>query len=95
MTLNKYEVVYILKPDVTENDNLAMVNYYKVLIKKQGGQKVLVNHLGRRHLSYNITNCYDGIYVQLNYEGNGFIVRLIEQSMRLNDNILRYLTIKK
>lgn len=95
MNLNKYEIVYILKPDVTEATNLDLVSHYKNLIISNGGINVLVKHRGRSHLSYNISNYYDGIYVQVNYESNGKVVNIIEKSMRLNDNILRYLTIRR
>ena len=95
MTLNKYEVIYILKPDVTERVNLALVNQYKALIKKNGGQNILVQHRGRRHLSYNIFHYYDGIYVQVNYDGNGSLVRTMEKHMQFNEHILRYLTVKQ
>lgn len=94
MTLNFYEMVYILKPDTTEAVNFDLVNHYRFLIKKSGGKNVHIQHRGRRHLSYNIASYYDGIYVQINYEGNGYLVKLLEKSMRLNDNILRYLTVK-
>ena len=95
MNLNKYEIVYILRPDVTEATNLDLISYYKDLILSNGGINVVVKHRGRSHLSYNIGNYYDGIYVQVNYESNGKIVNIIEKSMRLNENILRYLTIRK
>jgi small subunit ribosomal protein S6 len=95
MFLNTYETIYILKPDVTEDKNLALVHEYKTLIKQNGGQNVFVQHRGRRHLSYNITHYYDGIYVQMNFEGNGKLVNLLEKSMRFNSKIIRYLTIKQ
>lgn len=94
MILNSYEMVYILKPDVSETVNLNLVNYYRNLMKKNGGKNVLIQHRGRRHLSYNLMRYYDGIYVQLNYDGNGHLVNLLEKSMRLNENIMRYLTVK-
>ncbi len=87
-------MVYVLKPDVTEAVNLNLVNQYSAFIRKHGGQRVSVQHRGRRHLSYNILHYYDGIYVQVNYDGNGHLVKLLEKSMRLNDGILRYLTLK-
>lgn len=95
MTLISYEMTYILKPDVTEVTNLNLVNYYRTLIQEKGGQNILIQHRGRRHLSYNILHYYDGIYVQINYDGNGKLVKLLEKHMRLNDNVLRYLTLKK
>jgi len=94
MFLNNYETIYILKPDVTDDINLSLVNYYKNLIKQKGGENILIQHRGRRHLSYNIIHYYDGIYVQMNYQGNGKIVNFLEKSMLLNENIIRYLTIK-
>ena len=95
MLLNTYETIYILKPDVTEDKNLSLVHQYKTLIKKHGGQNVFVQHRGRRHLSYNITHYYDGIYVQMNFEGNGNLIKILEKSMRFNDYIVRYLTTKQ
>ena len=94
MPLNSYEMVYVLKPDVAESTNLNLVNYYRAFITQNGGQDVLIYHRGRRHLSYDILHYYDGIYVQVNYSGNGYLVQLIERSMSLNENILRYLTLK-
>lgn len=95
MSLNSYETIYILKPDVIESQNLEFVNSYKALIIQKGGKDILVQHRGRRHLSYSMNKCYDGIYVQLNYKSNGHIVELLEKSMKLNDMIMRYLTVKQ
>nr|YP_009398186.1 ribosomal protein S6 [Thaumatella adunca]ARW67372.1 ribosomal protein S6 [Thaumatella adunca] len=95
MFLNNYETIYILKPDVTDNINLSLVNYYKGLLKERGAVNIIVQHRGRRHLSYNILHYYDGIYVQMNYQASGKLVQSLEKSMRFNDNIVRYLTIKQ
>lgn len=93
--LNSYETVYLLKPDVTDSANFALINDYKVILKEKGATNIVVQHRGRRHLSYNINHYYDGIYVQMNYRGNGNLVAFLEKSMRLNENILRYLTVQK
>nr|UEQ11996.1 ribosomal protein S6 [Kumanoa mahlacensis] len=93
--LNTYETIYILKPDVTENHNLNLVQEYKKLIKKHGGKNVFIQHRGRRHLSYNIRNYYDGIYVQMNFEGNSHIIKVLEKSMQFNDKVIRYLITKQ
>ncbi len=94
-SLNNYETIYILKPDVTEDINLSLVNYYKILLKEQGAMNITVQHRGRRHLSYNIIHYYDGIYVQMNYQANGKLVRMLEQSMKMNESIIRCLTVKQ
>nr|YP_009395519.1 ribosomal protein S6 [Vertebrata isogona]ARW64606.1 ribosomal protein S6 [Vertebrata isogona] len=92
--LNSYETIYVLKPDVTENSNLSLVNYYKTVLKEKGATDIVVQHRGRRHLSYNINQYYDGIYVQMNYKASGNLVAILEKSMRFNENIIRFLTIK-
>ena len=93
--LNNYETIYILKPDVTESSNLSLVNSYKTLLKEKGATNIVIQHRGRRHLSYNINQYYDGIYVQMNYNANGNLVKFLEKSMRFNEFIIRYLTVKQ
>lgn len=93
--LNSYETIYILKPDVTENINLSLVSHYKALLKEKGASNIVIQHRGRRHLSYNINQYYDGIYVQMNYNANGNLVKFLEKSMCFDDSIIRYLTIKQ
>ena len=94
MILNNYETIYILKPQTNEETNIKLVNQCKNIIQSYGGKNIFVQHKSRRHLSFNIKKNYDGIYIQINYEGNGNIVKAIEKAMRLNDDIIRYLTIK-
>nr|QCI04099.1 ribosomal protein S6 [Antithamnionella ternifolia] len=95
MFLNHYETIYILKPDVTESQNLFIVNHYKSLIKKHGGKNISVQHRGKRHLSYSIKDFYDGIYVQMNYSANGYLIQLLDKSMKFNDDIIRHLNVKQ
>nr|YP_009397782.1 ribosomal protein S6 [Sonderella linearis]ARW66968.1 ribosomal protein S6 [Sonderella linearis] len=95
MFLSNYETIYILKPDVNDTINLSLVNYYQSLLKEKGAQNIVVQHRGRRHLSYNIKHYYDGIYVQMNYQASGELLKFLDKSMRFNDNIIRYLTIKQ
>ena len=95
MSFSNYETIYILKPNVTEAQNLSLLNYYKIFIQERGGQNIYIQHRGKRHLSYTIKDYYDGIYVQMNYQANGKIIDLLEKSMKFEDNIIRYLTVKK
>nr|QCI05175.1 ribosomal protein S6 [Centroceras clavulatum] len=95
MSLISYETIYILSPKITETQNLSLVNYYKTFIQERGGDNVYIQYRGKRHLSYNIKNCYDGIYVQMNYQANGNVINLLHKSMKFNDLIIRSLTVKQ
>lgn len=92
---NTYEIIYITKPSITESQVIKTINYYKRFLKRNGAHNILIQHRGRRHLSYNINNYYDGIYIQMNFNGNALLISSLEKFIKLDDNILRYLTIKQ
>nr|YP_010195441.1 ribosomal protein S6 [Gracilaria baiana]UAD82838.1 ribosomal protein S6 [Gracilaria baiana] len=94
MNFNHYETIYILKPNITEEQNLTLLNQYKSLIKKYGGQNISIQHKGRRHLNYNIQSYYDGIYMQINYTASSNLVKILEKTMGLSGETIRYITVK-
>nr|BED43136.1 ribosomal protein S6 [Pyropia sp. Myanmar_A]BED43333.1 ribosomal protein S6 [Pyropia sp. Myanmar_B]BED43530.1 ribosomal protein S6 [Pyropia sp. Myanmar_C] len=93
--LNFYETIYILKSDLNEDKALSIINDYKSMLTNGGAKNIVLEHRGRRHLSYSINDYHDGIYVQVNYEGNGQLVQAFEKSLRFDDNVIRYLTNKQ
>lgn len=93
--LNRYETVYLLKSDLNEDRTLSIINEYKSMLTNGGAKNIILQHRGRRHLSYSIKDYRDGIYVQVNYQGNGKLVQSFEKSLRFDENIIRYLTNKQ
>jgi small subunit ribosomal protein S6 len=91
-SLTTYETIYLLKPELTEDSLLKIVEQYQGILIERGAKNILVENRGRRHLKYPIKRAKDGVYIQMNYEANGEVVNLIEKSMRINDSILRYMT---
>ena len=91
-SLTSYETIYLLKPELTEDSLLKIVEQYQGILIERGAKNILVENRGRRHLKYPIKRAKDGVYIQMNFEANGEVVNLIEKSMRINDSILRYMT---
>jgi small subunit ribosomal protein S6 len=91
-SLTSYETIYLLKPDLTEDSLLKIVEQYQGILIERGAKNILVENRGRRHLKYPIKRAKDGVYIQMNFEANGEVINLIEKSMRINDSILRYMT---
>ena len=91
-SLTTYETIYLLKPELTEDSLLKIVEQYQGILIERGAKNILVENRGRRHLKYPIKRAKDGVYIQMNFEANGEVVNLIEKSMRINDSILRYMT---
>ena len=95
MTQTYYETMYILRPDIPEEEVESHVNKYRDLVLEAGGQ-VLDNQMrGKRRLAYPIAKHREGIYVQLNHDGNGQQVAPLERAMRLSEDVIRYLTVKQ
>jgi small subunit ribosomal protein S6 len=94
-SMNNYETIYIVKPDMSDEAILALINKYQNILINHVGKNIFIQNRGRRHLAYPIKRYHDGIYIQMNYEGNGILVKELEREMRFDDNIIRLLTIKQ
>jgi len=90
-----YETMYILRPDLGEEQVEEAINKYQNFIREQGAEQIEVQHRGKRRLAYEIKKQRDGIYVQMNYQGPGALIAPLERAMRLSDEVIRYLTIKQ
>lgn len=90
-----YELLYLVAGNIAENEQQPVVDAVKTLIEGVGGQNLKQFSLGKRRLAYPIEKFKQGFY-------NGFEFDLIpnqlpklESSLRLERNVLRFLTIKK
>lgn len=89
-----YEMMYILRPDLGEEQVDLAIAKYENILREQGAETVEIQHRGRRRLAYEIQRHREGIYVQMNYEAPGAHVAIIERAMRLSEEVIRYLTLK-
>lgn len=87
--------MYILRPELGEEQIEQAINKYQNLLREQGAEHIEIQHRGKRRLAYEINRHRDGIYVQMNYQGPGTMIAPLERSMRLSEEVIRYLTIKQ
>jgi len=90
-----YETMYILRPDLPEEQIEQAINKYQNLLREQGAEQLEIQHRGKRRLAYEINRQRDGIYVQMNYQGPGTLIAPLERAMRLSEEVIRYLTVKQ
>lgn len=92
-----YETMYIIRPDLAEPDLEAVINKYQSLLREnqQEGDYIIVQNRGKRRMEYKINKHREGIYIQMNYSGPPSIVANLERMMRIDDNILRFLTLSR
>ena len=90
-----YETMYILRPDLGEEQIDQALAKYQNLLQEQGAANVEIQNRGKRRLAYEIGRQREGVYIQMNYQGPGKMVAPLERSMRLSEEVIRYLTIKQ
>jgi small subunit ribosomal protein S6 len=94
--LNKrtYELIFIVDPTVGDEEVMRLSEGVQKIITGQGGNIVKTEMMGKRQMAYEINHKRDGIYVLLEVEGSGGEIAEVERRMRVNDQILRYMTIR-
>ena len=90
-----YETMYILRPDLIDEQAEQNISKYENLLKENGAENVQIQNRGKRRLAYEINRHRDGIYVQMNYTAIGSAIAPMERAMRLSEEVIRYLTIKQ
>tara|TARA_B100000900_G_scaffold377607_1_gene361184 strand:+ start:1411 stop:1878 length:468 start_codon:yes stop_codon:yes gene_type:complete len=90
-----YETMYILRPDIAEDEVTNHIDKYNKLLEEFGGKILDSQMRGKRRLAYQIAKHREGIYVQLSHQGDGQHIFKIEKAMRLSEDVIRYLTVKQ
>jgi small subunit ribosomal protein S6 len=90
-----YETMYILRPDLGEEQVEQAIAKYQTFLTDNGAEVLETQHRGKRRLAYHIQKHREGIYVQLNYKGDGTQIAPLERAMRLSEEVIRYLTVKQ
>lgn len=94
MAQRTYEVMYIVDPE-TPADRIQKLNEaVGKVIEKEGGTVAYMEDIGRRTLAYPIEKKTEGHYVLFEINGSGQEIAELERRMRVNDMILRYITIR-
>ena len=92
--MNKYESVLIARQDLGASQVNSLIDDLKGVVSKQGGEVVRVDNWGLKNLAYRIKKNRKGHYVLLNIQAPATAVAEYERVMRVNEDIIRYMTVK-
>ncbi|MCL1843817.1 MAG: 30S ribosomal protein S6 [Defluviitaleaceae bacterium] len=92
--MNRYELGVIVRADLEEEAFRAEMERVKGFIDRFGGTIEKIDEWGRRKLAYPITKLTEGMYTFITYQAEGNTPKDVEGRMRLQENILRFLTIR-
>lgn len=91
--MSKYETTFILEPGLDEGKIGEEIDRVSQWIKDMGGEVIEVQRWGKKRLAYEIGRKRDGVYTLLLYQGPGAMVKEIERRLRLNESVMRVLTV--
>lgn len=94
MSKNYYEFTYIINPVLEEDEFKNTVDKVNKLIEDNGGEIDEVDEWGLRQFAYNIDKKGSGYYVNMYFTAPPEAIANVERQLRIDDNILRYLTLK-
>lgn len=93
--MNKYEVVFIGRPDAGEEIIKGVIQRVRETVENLNGQVIKVEEWGKRRLAYPIKKYSDGYYVFVETSSNSQASKEVERILRLHEDVIRYQTIKK
>ena len=92
--MRHYETLFIVTPDSSEEDLKAVATKIKGVVTGMNGIVASYDEQGRKKLAYSVKKQNKGYYVLMDYVGSADIVSELERNMRLDDRVLKYLTVK-
>lgn len=91
--MRRYETIFIVDPDLSDEERSPLFERLKPLFPQLDGFLVMVDEWGTKKLAYEIKKKNRGYYVRLDYCGTGTLVNEIERFFRIDDRVLKYMTI--
>ncbi|MDX1672370.1 MAG: 30S ribosomal protein S6 [Balneolaceae bacterium] len=94
MEKNYYELTYIIDPVLEEDQYKEMIEKYNDLIQENDGEIDEVDEWGIRKFEYEMNSKSNGFYVNLYFHAPGALIEKLERALRIDDHIMRFLTLK-
>lgn len=92
--MKHYEVLFILKPTLTEDEIKERVDFVKEIITKNGGEVASVIEMGARKLAYTIKKYERGVYFVIYFTAPTSLIEELVRNLRYNEDVIRFLTVK-
>ena len=89
-----YELMFIVRPDMTEEDQDKLISTLENAVVSSGGQVKNVERMGKRRLAYTVRKFHDGMYILLTFEGSGGLVHELERRLRVTEPVIKFLSVR-
>ncbi|QDP42013.1 30S ribosomal protein S6 [Radiobacillus deserti] len=93
--MRKYEIMYIVRPDIEEEAKTALVERFNGILTDNGAEIEKVEEVGKKRLAYEINDYRDGIYVLINFKGDENAINEFDRQAKFSDDIIRHIAIRE
>jgi len=91
--LRTYEALYIVRPDIKDDEIQAVADSIQALVTEAGGTIVRSEIWGKRKLAYEVKHFTEGCYVLLRFESDAALAKRLENHFRISESVIRYLIV--
>jgi small subunit ribosomal protein S6 len=91
--VREYEFTFVVQPEISDEGIQSISQRFEGILANHASEKLFYEDWGRRRLAYEIRNFQKGHYQVLHFLSDGKVVPELERSARLDDSILRFLTV--
>ena len=93
--MRAYETLYIVKPELEEEQLTAVIDKFKGLIENNGGEVTKLDKWGKRRLAYEIKHSREGFYVLMEYNGEAETTAELDRVFRITDEIMKHMILRE
>ena len=93
--MNKYELALVVSAKIEDDARTATVEKAQEYITRAGGSVTEVEEWGKKKLAYDIQHMSEGFYYFIQFDAASNVPALVEQDVRIMDNVLRFLCVRK
>lgn len=93
--MNKYELAVVVSAKIEDDERAQVIEKVKALVERFGGKISDVDESGKKRLAYEIQKMREGFYYFIQFEADATCPAEVERHVRIMDNVLRYLVVKK
>jgi small subunit ribosomal protein S6 len=88
-----YESIFIVRPSLSDEDTTKIIDKLKGVVEKSG-TIVKMENWGKKKLAYEVKRERKGTFVYLNFQSKGDLISELERSYRLEDSVIKFLTVR-
>jgi small subunit ribosomal protein S6 len=92
--LREFETTFVVQPEISDEACTDLCGRLDTILESKGARRVMLDDWGKRKLAYEIQRFQKGHYFVLYYLDEGTVVPELERSLRLEESVLRFLTVR-